>query len=92
MFVDIDRDTYNLDPRRVEEAITPRTRAILAVHQVGQPAAMNEILEVARKHSLPVVEDAACADWFGVPRSPHRCAARRDGHFQFPSAQDLDDG
>ena len=61
VFVDIDRDTYNLDPRRVEEAITPRTRAILAVHQVGQPAAMNEILEVARKHSLPVVEDAACA-------------------------------
>jgi perosamine synthetase len=61
VFVDIDRETYNLDPRRVEEAITPRTRAILAVHQVGQPAAMNEILEVARKHSLPVVEDAACA-------------------------------
>ena len=46
IFVDIDRATYNLDPNRIEEAITPRTRAILAVHQIGLPAAMNEILEI----------------------------------------------
>ena len=61
VFVDIDPDTYNLDPRRIEEAITPRTRAILAVHQVGLPASMNEILEIANRHNLPVLEDAACA-------------------------------
>jgi perosamine synthetase len=61
VFVDIDPETYNLDPQRIEEAITPRTRAILAVHQVGLPASLNEILEVARRHALPVVEDAACA-------------------------------
>jgi perosamine synthetase len=68
VFVDIDPDTYNLDPRRIEEAITPRTRAILAVHQVGLPASMNEILEIANRHNLPVLEDAACAigsEYFG---------------------------
>jgi len=68
VFVDIDPETYNLDPRRIEEAITPRTRAILAVHQVGLPASLDEILEVAGRHGLPVVEDAACAigsEYFG---------------------------
>jgi len=60
-FVDIERDTYNLDPARIEEAITPRTRAILVVHQVGLPAAMKQVLAVAARHGLPVIEDAACA-------------------------------
>lgn len=80
VFVDIDPDTYNLDPRRIEDAITPRTRAILAVHQVGLPASMNEILEVADKHRLPVAEDAACAigsEYFnrrvGAPRGILAC-------------------
>jgi perosamine synthetase len=61
VFVDIDPATYNLDPNRIETAITPRTRAILVVHQVGLPAALDEIKQVADKHNLPVVEDAACA-------------------------------
>ncbi len=61
VFVDIERDTYNLDPARIEAAITPRTRALLAVHQVGLPASMKEILAIAARHGLPVVEDAACA-------------------------------
>jgi len=60
-FVDIERDTYNLDPARIEEAITSRTRAILVVHQVGLPAAMKQVLAVAAQHGLPVIEDAACA-------------------------------
>jgi len=60
-FVDIDPETYNLDPRRIEQAITPRTRAIMAVHQVGLPASLDEILKVAKRYGLPVVEDAACA-------------------------------
>jgi dTDP-4-amino-4,6-dideoxygalactose transaminase len=61
VFVDIDRETYNVDPLKIEEAITPRTRAIMAVHQVGMPAAMEEILAIADKHGLATVEDAACA-------------------------------
>jgi perosamine synthetase len=50
VFVDIDPDTLNLDPSRLEAAITPRTRAILPVHVFGRPAAMPEILDVARRH------------------------------------------
>jgi dTDP-4-amino-4,6-dideoxygalactose transaminase len=61
VFVDIDPVTFNLDPNRSEEAITPRTRAILVVHQIGLPAALSEILDIARRHNLIVVEDAACA-------------------------------
>ena len=67
-FVDIQPDTYNLDPERIAEAITPRTRAILLVHQVGLPAALDPILALAARHGLPVIEDAACAvgsEYFG---------------------------
>jgi len=61
VFVDVDPVTFNLDPAKLEAAITPRTRAILAVHQIGLPAAMNEINEIAQRRSLLVIEDAACA-------------------------------
>lgn len=61
VFSDIDLATYNLDPLRIEEVISPRTKAILVVHQVGLPAEMGEILAVAVKHGLAVIEDAACA-------------------------------
>lgn len=61
VFADIDPATYNLDPGRVEEAITPRTRAILTVHQVGLPSALDDLLEVAARHRLLLIEDAACA-------------------------------
>jgi perosamine synthetase len=61
VFVDIDPITYNLDPNRLEHAITPRTRAILVVHQIGLPAALSEVLEIARQKNLLVIEDAACA-------------------------------
>ncbi len=61
VFVDIDPVTYNLDPEKVEAAITPRTRAILAVHQVGMPAMMNELGDIAKQHGLILLEDAACA-------------------------------
>jgi perosamine synthetase len=61
VFVDIQRRSYNLDPARVEAAITDRTRAILCVHQMGMPCDVTAIVGIARRHGLPVVEDAACA-------------------------------
>jgi dTDP-4-amino-4,6-dideoxygalactose transaminase len=61
VFVDIDPRTYNMDPALIEAAITPRTRAIMPVHQVGLPCDMGAVLAVAERHGLPVVEDAACA-------------------------------
>lgn len=61
VFIDIDPATYNMDPALLERAITPRTRAVLAVHQMGLPCDLRAILGIASRHDLPVVEDAACA-------------------------------
>ena len=61
VFIDISPDTYNMDPRLIEAAVTDRTRAILCVHQIGMPCDLKGILEVAGRHELPVIEDAACA-------------------------------
>jgi dTDP-4-amino-4,6-dideoxygalactose transaminase len=59
VFVDIDRETYNLDPTLLEAAITSRTKAIMPVHLFGLPAEMDKINQIARAHRLPVIEDAA---------------------------------
>lgn len=61
VFVDIDPRTYNIDPALIETAITPSTRAILCVHQMGMPCDIRAILPIAQRHGLPVIEDAACA-------------------------------
>ena len=61
IFVDIEPDTFNIDPVRIEAAITPRTRAIIPVHLFGQVAEMGPIQEIARRHGLTVLEDAAQA-------------------------------
>jgi len=61
IFADVDPETYNLDPAQIEQAITPRTRAIIPVHMSGMAADMDAILAIARKHGLVVIEDAAHA-------------------------------
>jgi perosamine synthetase len=61
VFVDIDPRTFNLDPSKLQAAITDRTRAVLAVHQMGLPCDLSSILRVAAEYGIPVVEDAACA-------------------------------
>ncbi len=61
VYVDIDDATFNLDPAQIEKAITPRTKAIVPVHLYGHPLDMDGILAVAKKHNLPVVEDACQA-------------------------------
>src|SRR5947199_4690995 len=57
VFVDIEPRTYNIDPARIESAVSHRTRAVMPVHLYGQCAAMDEILGAAARHNLPVIED-----------------------------------
>ncbi len=71
VFVDVEPDTLGLDPARLEESITQRTRAVLCVHQLGFPCDLERILEIAGSRGLPVIEDAACAlgselEWRGA--------------------------
>jgi dTDP-4-amino-4,6-dideoxygalactose transaminase len=61
VFVDIDPATYNIDPSLIEPAITPKTKAILVVHQIGMPCDLARIVPIAKRHGLPLIEDAACA-------------------------------
>lgn len=76
VFVDIDPATYTLDPALVEQAITPRTKAILPVHLYGQPADMDPLLRVAQRHNLRVIEDAAQAH--GAEYRGRRCGSIGD--------------
>jgi len=61
VFVDIEPDTYNIDPKSFQAAITKKTKAVIPVHIYGQPANMDEIASIARKHGIKIVEDAAQA-------------------------------
>jgi dTDP-4-amino-4,6-dideoxygalactose transaminase len=61
VFVDIDVVTCNIEVALIENAITPKTKAILCVHQMGMPCDLNAILEIANRYGIPVIEDAACA-------------------------------
>ncbi|MBI3709087.1 MAG: DegT/DnrJ/EryC1/StrS family aminotransferase [Proteobacteria bacterium] len=82
VIVDVDRTTWNIDPAAIAAAITPRSKAIIPVHLYGQPAAMDEILALARRHNLVVIEDAAEA--VGARYNDKACGAIGDaGTFSF---------
>ena len=61
VFVDVERDTFSMDPAGVPSAVSPRTKAILVAHQLGFPADLRALLEISSAHGVPLVEDAACA-------------------------------
>lgn len=91
IFVDIEPDTCNLDPAKLEAAITPRTRAIIPVHFGGQPADMDRLLAIARRHHLAVIEDAAHAH--GAIYKGRKVGALGDiGSFSFQSSKNLTSG
>jgi dTDP-4-amino-4,6-dideoxygalactose transaminase len=91
VFADIDLETFNLDPAAFEAAITPRTRAVIPVHFAGQPADMDAILEIARRHKLTVIEDAAHAH--GATYRDRPAGSLADlGSFSFQSSKNLTSG
>jgi perosamine synthetase len=86
VFADVELDTWNIDAKSLESLITPRTKAVVVVHMYGHPARMNRILEVARKHNLRVVEDAAPA--IGAEWQGQRCGSFGDfAAFSFQGAK-----
>jgi dTDP-4-amino-4,6-dideoxygalactose transaminase len=88
VFVDIDPDTYNIDPQLIEKKITRNTKAIIPVHLFGQCADMDPILEIAQKHNLKVVEDAAQA--IGARYKGKKAGSRGDlGCFSFFPSKNL---
>lgn len=91
VFADIDLQTFNLDPPAVEAAITPRTRAIIPVHMGGQPAQMDMLMAIARKHGLLVIEDAAHAHAALYKNQPAGSIGDL-GSFSFQSSKNLTSG
>lgn len=61
VFVDIEPETYNINPNLIELAISKKTKAILCVHQMGMPCNLEKIIKIAKKYTIPIIEDAACA-------------------------------
>jgi dTDP-4-amino-4,6-dideoxygalactose transaminase len=88
VFVDIDPDTYNLDPSKIEAAITPRTKAIIPVHFAGQACEMDKIMAIAKKHKLRVIEDA-CHGHAAEYRGKKLGSIGDAGCFSFQSSKNL---
>lgn len=91
VFVDIEPDTYNIDPAQIEAAITPRTKAIIPVHFAGQACNMDAIMEIAQKHNLRVIEDAAHAHG-GEYKGKKLGSIGDAGCFSFQSSKNLTAG
>ncbi len=91
VFVDVELDTFNMNPAQIEGAITNRTKVIMPVHIAGSPAQMDEILTIARKHNLVVIEDAAQAhgaEWKGQKVG----ALGAGGIFSFQTSKNMSSG
>jgi len=91
VFVDIDPETFNIDPVLIEKAITERTKVIMPVHIAGNPADMDRINDIAKKYNITVIEDAAQAhgaEWDGVKVG----ALAAGGIFSFQSSKNMNSG
>jgi perosamine synthetase len=88
VFVDIDEETWQIDPKKIEAKITPRTKAILPVHIYGLPADMENIMAIARKHNLLVVEDA-CQGWLAEINHKKVGTFGNAGCFSFQNSKHL---
>ena len=91
VFVDVDPDTFNMDPAKIEAAITDKTKVIMPVHIAGNPADMDAILAIAKKHNLKVIEDAAQAhgaEWDGKKVG----ALGNAGIFSFQTSKNMSAG
>lgn len=91
VFVDTDRDTFQIDARKIEAAITPRTRAIIPVHLGGNAADLDAILPLAAKHKIPVIEDA-CQAHLGEWRGKKVGSLGATGCFSFQNSKNLNSG
>ena len=91
VFVDIDPDTYNIDPDKIEEAITSRTKAIIPVHFAGNACAMDKIMEIAARHHLYVIEDA-CHAHGAEYRNRKLGSIGHTGCFSFQSSKNMCSG
>ena len=91
VFVDIDPRTYNIDPEKIEAAITKRTKAIIPVHFAGQACDMDMIMQIAKKHNLFVIEDAAHAHG-GEYKGKKLGSIGHAGSFSFQSSKNLNSG
>ncbi|MHC4228637.1 MAG: DegT/DnrJ/EryC1/StrS family aminotransferase, partial [Planctomycetota bacterium] len=88
VFADTDPETFQIDPDKIEERITERTRAILPVHILGIPANMDKIMAIAKKHNLVVIEDA-CQGWLGEWRGKKLGTIGDLGCFSFQNSKHL---
>lgn len=91
VFVDIEPDTYNMDPVAVEKAITPSTKAIIPVHFAGQACNMDALSEIAKKHNLRIIEDA-CHAHGGEYKGKKLGSIGDAGCFSFQSSKNLNSG
>ncbi len=88
VFVDINPDTFNIDANKIEAAITPKTKAIIPVHLYGQPAEMDKIMDIAKRHNLKVVED--CCQAIGAEYKGQKVGSFGDfGCFSFYPTKNL---
>ena len=91
VFVDSDRETFQIDPRKIEAAITPRTVAIMPVHLGGNAADIDAIQAIASKRRIPVIEDA-CQAHFGEWRGKKVGTYGATGCFSFQASKNLNSG